>query len=71
MDAYLAKPAYGSKLRTAEFYQIVNSVINVLRPVATLQTIARHLNAQGLQTPSGLSWNKGRLTNYLQSSAAK
>lgn len=71
MNAYISKPAFASKLRTAEFYQMVNSSIATLRPVATLQTIARHLNEQGWTTPSGLEWNKGRLTNYLQSTAAK
>jgi hypothetical protein len=65
------RPQFGGKLQNDTYYASVNRTIAVLRPHATLRTISMHLNATGLTTPSGASWNRSRLANYLNSSAAK
>ncbi len=65
-----AVPKFGGALRTPDFYAKTNSIISLFRPIATLRTIANHLNEHGFETASGLLWTKGRLTNYLQSAAA-
>jgi hypothetical protein len=70
LNQYPATPAFGGKLQSPEFYSGVNSIIGTLRKVATLRTIAEALNQAGFATPAGLSWNKGRLANYLGSTAA-
>lgn len=66
-----AYPAYGGRLRTPEFYEQLNRVINILRGRVTLATVAQHLQAQKFQTPSGKEWTKDRLAAYLKSNAYK
>lgn len=70
-DSNAKKPSFGSKLNTQEYYSSINSIIAVLRPLSTLRTIALQLNTANFSTPSGLSWNRGRVANFLQSSAFK
>ena len=67
---YAIQPSFGGKLQSPQFYLSVNSIIATLRKVATLRTIADALNQAGFVTPAGLSWTKGRLANYLGSTAA-
>lgn len=64
-----AVPGFGAKLKTPEFYQAVNSILAVLRPVASLRVMADALNRAGLTTASGLEWNRLRVSNYLRTSA--
>lgn len=66
MPNQAAIPAFGKQLRTPDYYSTVDSIISVLRPYSTLRTIAGHLNSQGLQTPSGLDWNRERVAQYLR-----
>lgn len=66
-----ASPAYGGRMRTPEFYETTNRVINVLRGRVTLAVIAQHMTNQKFQTPSGKEWTKDRLAAYLKSNAYK
>lgn len=69
MTNYIAQPKFGAKRMVPEFYFAIDSVVNTLRPYATLRTIADALNKAELPTPSGLLWNKDRLAAYLRPSA--
>ena len=66
-----AYPAYGGRLRTPEFYEQTNKIVNTLRGRVSLAVIARHLTNQKFQTPSGKEWTKDRLAAYLKSNAYK
>lgn len=66
---YTTRPSFGGRLRTQTYYEGVNSIIHNMRPLATLRTIAKHLNTAQFLTPSGLQWNRERLANYLRSTA--
>lgn len=61
-----AKPAFGGRLKTPDWYASLNSVIRVLRDHSTLRTICQHLNANHFTTPSGLPWTRDRLSAYLK-----
>lgn len=61
-----ATPAFHGKLRTADFYEAVNTTIRQHRRTATLREIAEKLNAKLLTTPSGLVWSRSRVANYLR-----
>ncbi|WP_156885829.1 recombinase family protein [Massilia niastensis] len=62
-----ARPEFGGRLKSPEYYEQVNSVIRVLREHSTLRVISNHLNAQLFKTPSGKEWNRERLSAYLKS----
>lgn len=64
-----APPAFGGRLKADEYYVAINSIISVMRGVATLRSIADHLNHAGFTTPSSVPWTRTRLANYLNSSA--
>lgn len=64
-----ATPAFGGKRKTDDYYASVNAIIRVLRPKATLRTIASHLSAAGFKTPSDLVWNRERVANYLRNTS--
>lgn len=61
-----ARPAFGGRLKTPDFYRDLNSVIRVLRDHSTLRTICNHLNANHFTTPTGLEWTRDRLSAYLK-----
>jgi hypothetical protein len=70
MSFALARPPeFGGKLQTDQYYAQTNQIISTLRGKATIRTICDHMNACGIKTPTGLTWNRVRLTNYLQSTA--
>lgn len=70
MSFALARPPeFGGKLQTDQYYAQTNQIISTLRSKATIRTICAHMNALNILTPSGLTWNRVRLTNYLASSA--
>jgi len=62
-------PGFGAPLQTDAYYASVNQIVATLRGRATQRTICAHLNALNILTPTGLTWNVVRLTNYLQSTA--
>jgi hypothetical protein len=66
MSVQNAVPGFGKPLRNADYYALVDEVTDGLRPFATLRSIAAKLNEQGLQTPSGLIWNRERVAQYLR-----
>jgi len=68
-NQYAISPSFGGKLQSAEYYVGVNAIIATLRKMATIRTIADHLNRAGFVTPTGLSWTKDRLANYLRSTS--
>jgi hypothetical protein len=69
LTQHAAIPQFGGKLDTAAYYDAVTSIIKVMRPMATLRTVADHLKLAGFVTPSGLTWNRERLANFLRSTA--
>jgi hypothetical protein len=60
-----AAPAFGGKLCTPEYYASIISIINVLRPLSSLATIAKHLGAQGFTMPSGKAFTRGGVSNFI------
>lgn len=69
MSVLHAKPAFGGKKKTDQYYDAVNGIIKVLRSASTLRTIAQHLNSAGFRTPSDLIWDRQRVATYLRSTA--
>lgn len=59
-------PRFGGKLRTESYFQTVNGILRTLLPLATRQVLADKLNAEGITTPSGKSWDKSRVSAYLR-----
>jgi hypothetical protein len=58
--------SFGGKLKAAEYYTQIASIVGVLRPMSSLRAIANHLNANGFKTPSNLEWNRDRLANHIR-----
>jgi hypothetical protein len=69
MPSLTAVPSFGGRTRVQAFYEATNRVINTLRPLATLRTIAAALNQANFATPTGKAWTRERLATYLRSSA--
>jgi hypothetical protein len=65
------RPAFGAKRMTDVYYTTVNSITAVLRGHSTLAVICDHLNSQKIPTPSGLTWNRDRLSSYLKTYESK
>ncbi|GAB3374270.1 hypothetical protein GCM10027317_13910 [Massilia agri] len=61
-----ARPQFGGRLKSPEYYEQVNSICRVLREYSTLRTIADALNSQHFTTPAGMEWNRHRLSAYLK-----
>jgi hypothetical protein len=61
------KPAFGGRLRASAYYDQILAFVTPLRETQTLNAICTALNTAGLTTPSGLPWNKVRLSNFLRS----
>lgn len=66
MPAVPAVPAFGQRLNVPAYYDSVQVILNALRPHSTLRIMANHLNAQGFLTPSGLTWNRRHVSNFLR-----
>lgn len=60
-----ATPAFHGKLRQPEFYEAAVTIIKRHRRLVTLREVAEKLNAANLTTPTGLSWNRARLANFI------
>jgi hypothetical protein len=65
----LQAPVFGGKLRDSAYYAAVSNIIRILRTQSSLRLIASHLNTQGFTTPSSLPWTKGRVAEYIKSTA--
>lgn len=59
-------PQFGRPLQSADYYELVDGLINALRPNSTLRTVANHLQSAGLRTPSGLDWTRMRVMQYVR-----
>jgi hypothetical protein len=57
-------PAFGGRQQHADYYTAVFKIVDRLKPTATLRSMAAVLNEAGLSTPSGLAWNRQRLSNF-------
>jgi hypothetical protein len=68
-NPYAAVPRFGGKLKQPAYYASVLQVIQTLRPMATLRTVANALNSAGFVTPSGLPFTRDRVQAFLRFSA--
>ena len=66
MTHFRVIPAFGQPLNSPDYYNRVDAIVNVLRPYSTLRTVAQHLNDSGFQTPSGLTWHRLHVANYIR-----
>lgn len=60
-----ATPAFHGRLRQPDFYTAAVTIIKQHRRLMTLREVAEKLNAASLTTPTGLSWNRARLANFI------
>lgn len=63
-----ACPGFGTPMQLPEYYEKVSALVAALKPFSTLRHIALHLNKEGFQTPSGKSWNRQTVANFVRSS---
>jgi hypothetical protein len=66
MHSLHAVPQFGGRLNVPAYYESVNSIIQTLRPHATLRVIAAHLSTAGFLTPSGKEWSRERVAAYIR-----
>ena len=66
-----AKPGFGTPLQLPLYYQNVSNIIAVLRPYSSLRVIANHLSAQGFSTPTGKTFTKQHVANFIRSTQYK
>lgn len=66
MSALNAIPTFSGPRCKPEFYANVDGILAVLRPHSTLAICARHLNAAGFRTPTGLTWTRSRVAAYIR-----
>lgn len=62
-------PTFGGKLKDTSYYAQVSNIIRVLRDKTSLRQIADHLNRNQFTTPSGLTWTRARVSEYVKSTA--
>jgi hypothetical protein len=61
-----AIPVFGKPLKSPEYYERTDALINALRPYSTLRQVAEHLNSAGYRTPSDLEWHRMHVANYVR-----
>jgi hypothetical protein len=66
MSTLHAPPVFGGKLNNNRYYEAVASTIKALRPVSSLRAIANHLTTAGYLTPTGLPWNRRRVSDFIR-----
>lgn len=64
MSLYDARPAFSAPRKSPAYYADVSAIIRTLRPMASLKTMAHHLNSAGLKTPSGNDWTRDSVSNF-------
>lgn len=64
MSLHDARPAFGAPRKSERYYADCSAIIRTLRPMASLKTIAQHLNSAGLKTPTGNDWTRDAVSNY-------
>lgn len=66
MHDYLTPQKFGGKRFTSEYYTAVTAICKLLKPTASLATIASALNDASFTTPSGKEWNRKRVSDFLR-----
>ena len=66
MSVQNARPTFGGRLKTPQYYSEINGVLRVLRPYSTLAVMAQHLNSQGWKTPTDKPWTRSLVSQYLK-----
>lgn len=65
------KPGFGTPLQTPQYYSNVSDIVSILRPYSSLRVIANHLTAQGFFTPTGKTFTKQHVANFIRSTQYK
>ena len=60
-----ARKLYGSRLKDAGYYEEIKKALDNTPKHCSIKMKADILNSKGFKTPSGLSWNRQHLSNYL------
>lgn len=66
MHDYLTPQKFGGKRFSSEYYTAVSDLVKLLKPTATLATIAKALNNASFTTPNGMSWNRKRVSDFIR-----
>jgi hypothetical protein len=66
MSTQIVKPSFGGRLKAPDYYESIDSILKLLRPVASLRVMAQHLANAGFTSPSGLPWTRERVAYYLR-----
>ena len=61
---------FGGARQPDSYYTTVLALVHELGPTSTLRSLSEELNSRGLTTPTGLAWNRDRLSNFIRNSAA-
>lgn len=64
MSMYDTRPLFGAPRKSERYYADCQKIISTLRPTATLNTIASHLNSLGMKTPMDKNWTKESVSNF-------
>lgn len=69
MSVLQAKPGFGTRKMSPAYYQQIDGILRVLRPMSTLRVIADHLTKAGFRTPNGYIWDRQKVSTYLRNRA--
>ena len=69
MSIQQAKPAFGQRKRTSDYYAQTSAFINSLRATTTLRDIAAMMNRAGMTSPAGKPWVKQTVANFVRNKA--
>jgi len=62
-----ARPAFAAKKQHPDFYVQVQAYVRSLQATKTLRQIADMLNASGSRSPTGLLWDRQKISNVMRS----
>lgn len=62
-----AKPAFGQRKRSNDYYLATRAYIDSLRGTTTLRDIASMMNGMGWTSPAGRPWVKQTVANFVRS----
>ncbi len=69
MDTFIQRPAFGKPRMSPGYFDEVDQIIATLRDTATLNAIAMYLNKCNFTTPTGMDWDRNRLSSYIYTRA--
>jgi hypothetical protein len=64
MSQYDTRQVFGAPRKSEKYYADCRTVISTLRPTASLNTIAQHMNSLGMKTPMNRDWTKESVSNF-------